>query len=637
MNKTLRQYSLLVLLLGVTLVIYSQGISGSFYFDDFRPLGNLANVNNFDSAWLYVFSEISGPLGRPISMATFLFNIDDWPNGNRSFLLFNSVLHVFNGLLIFGLSYYIARLYRGAQASNYYLALITCAFWLLLPIHVSTSLIAVQRMAGLSAFFVLSGSLLYLYSLYTQNTDIENGLPIKNKAVFLQFIAILLFTVLAMLSKENGILLPAFIFVLEITLLYRVTNIAHGRKVRIAGSALCLITVLACLAYLAIMRGNDLPGRDFTLVERLLTQPQVLIEYVQLAFFPNINAFTPFHDTYTPITSLFSTYQAMLSMLAICTSFLLAIFMRNKWPLYSFAVLWFLTAHLLESSVISLELYYEHRNYIALFGPCLALVMALFNIPSRYKNLSIGLIAIYSLMLLVTLCLTTRLWGEQILAAETWFVQKPGSIRASEHLAYLYMKQGKLQQAELVFTKQTQLCPTCITSHAQAMVTSCVLGNIEKSQRHYQSILSLIAVTSQSTGLAKTLSKTYQAIKSKRCTALTFEQLGNLNTALLSLPKSPFNKKLGLIQNLYSLALLNRDKDEAISLLYLAWQEKKDMNIASELIRLLLSDNQTVKAHDFLTNKVCKTMPSNIMLVNNKKKQCNSLTELVSAKGEISH
>lgn len=638
MNKVLLQCSLLALLLAVTLALYFQGISGSFYYDDFRPLGNLANVNSFDSAWLFVFSEISGPLGRPISMATFLFNINDWPSGSEDFLLFNSVLHLFNGLLVFGLSYFIATLYRGVQTSNYYLALIACAFWLLLPIHVSTSLIAVQRMAGLSAFFVLSGALLYTYGLYRQSIDTEKNMPNKNKIAYLQFSVVLLFTTLAVLSKENGILLPAFIFVLEVTLLYHVVNIAHRRKVRIAISALGLITVLCCLAYLAVMRGSELPGRDYTLVERLLTQPQVLMEYLQLAFFPSINAFTPFHDTYKPVTNIFSSYQAMLSMLAICSSFLMAIFMRNKWPLYSFAVLWFLTAHLLESSVISLELYYEHRNYIALFGPCFALVMALFNIPSRYKNISIAITTIYTLMLLVTLSLTTRLWGEQILAAETWFVQKPGSIRASEHLAFLYMKQDKLQQAELVFTKQTQLCPTCITSHAQAMLTSCVLGNVEKSQQHYQRILPLIAVTTQSTGLATTLSRAYQAIKSERCTALTFDQLKILNAELLSsLPDSPFNKKLGLIQNLYSLALLNRDKDEAIRLLYLAWQETNDMNVASELIRLLLSDNQTVQARDFLTNKACNTMPSTIMLVNNKKKQCNSLTELVNAKGEVNH
>ena len=47
--------------------------------------------------------------------------------------------------------------------------------------------------------------------------------------------------------------------------------------------------------------------------------------------------------------------------------------LRHRLPMFSLGLFWFLGAHLLTSSVLPLELVFEHRNYFALLGVLLAI------------------------------------------------------------------------------------------------------------------------------------------------------------------------------------------------------------------------------------------------------------------------
>ena len=350
-SYTLIKTTLVILLLFSITLLYLPGINGAFYYDDIRPLSPLANIINLESALVYITSESSGPLGRPIAMLSFLVNINDWPTDLSTadisgFFKFNVILHNINGLVVFLLTYYVAKVYHGEKKANYWLAVTVSAFWLVLPIHVSTSLIAIQRMAGLSAFFVFSGLLFYSYGLYKQSIESANNIN-NNQGLALQLTGLIVFTLLAMFTKENGGLLPIFVLVLEVTLFANVSTIQYRRKLRVSACAAGLITLLLYMAYLVSTVGNILPGREFTLIERLLTQPQVLIDYLYLAFIPDITAFNPFHDNYQHVSNLWSSNKAILSILLLIGLLGSALYYRLKQPLFSFAVLWFFVSPLL--------------------------------------------------------------------------------------------------------------------------------------------------------------------------------------------------------------------------------------------------------------------------------------------------
>ena len=625
---------LVALLLLTVALLYSPGFTGAFYYDDVRPLSPLAAITNVDSALVYISNESSGPLGRPIAMLSFLVNINDWPSdtstGNVSaFFIFNVFLHLTNGLLVFLLTYFIAKLCLGEKKSNYWLAITVSAFWLVLPIHVSTSLIAIQRMAGLSAFFVFSGLLLYSYGMYKQSVESASNIH-NNHGLPLQLIGLIAFTLLAMFSKESGALLPIFVLVLEITLLANVSTIQYRRELRISVCTAGLVTLLLYMAYLAFTVGNILPGREYTLIERLLTQPQILVEYLHLTFIPDITAFNPFHDNYQYISDLLSSSKALFSLLLLISLLGSALYYRLKQPLFTFAVLWFLAAHILESTVISLELYFEHRNYVALFGPCLALIFTFTKIKKRYQNLAIVSFSVYWLLLCACLLLTTQLWGQPRLAAQIWQAKQVVSARATEYLSNIYLQAGKIESVQQLLKKHTSECNSCTSSQAVSLFFSCYSGEPQATRKAYNALLHLSQTTNDARGVAASLTQVHKLITNSNCQDISLVELKTLNTDFLQLPKSPFNKKLPFLQNLYTFALNENNSDEAIRLLYLAWHEQADDIIANELVSMLIANQQTIEAAYFIKEQVCKRTSLNPIIAKVKKEQCEDLSQHVT-------
>ena len=63
--------------------------------------------------------------------------------------------------------------------------------------------------------------------------------------------------------------------------------------------------------------------------------------------------------------------------------------MRRRYPLLLLALLFFLVGHSMESTVIPLEMVYEHRNYLPGMLVCLAMAAAIVLPAARSKRLSV--------------------------------------------------------------------------------------------------------------------------------------------------------------------------------------------------------------------------------------------------------
>ncbi len=193
--------TLLFLLPLITYLVFSNGLNGAFYYDDYRPLSGLLNIVDFNSAALYVTTETSGPLGRPVSMLSFLINIGDWPNSVEGFLLISIIAHALSGILIYCKT---LQLYQQLQWKNGSIsAFLVSLTWLVLPINISAVLIPIQRMTLLAGLFSLVTINLYLYAKKFEDTK-----PTKTLAI--QSTSFIFFGFLAILSKESALLLPLF-------------------------------------------------------------------------------------------------------------------------------------------------------------------------------------------------------------------------------------------------------------------------------------------------------------------------------------------------------------------------------------------------------------------------------------------
>ncbi|MEM0912654.1 MAG: hypothetical protein AAGJ37_16895, partial [Pseudomonadota bacterium] len=563
--KNLRYIGLLSIF-GLIAAIYAMGSGGSLYYDDVRPLGNLANVVDVDSAINYVTSESSGPLGRPLSMLTFLPHAIHWSESTQPIFWGNILIHLTCGLLVFLLTKLLLRLteFKSPIGTHFTIASAAALLWLVLPIHAATVLIAIQRMAQLSTLFMLLGLCVYLIGLLKQQQITIDRRPIVlSSAIIWQVAGLLSGTFFAILSKENGILLPALILVIEVTLLRNCTGIDKFRKIRVLSGLLGLLLIVFLLVFYLFKTCNHPEGRDYTTFQRLISQPFILLDYIRLAFIPAIESINPFHDNYRFSKSAFEL-KTFFAITILSIAFLSAIKLRKTVPLFSFAVLWYFVAHLLESTTIALELVFLHRNYLALIGPIVALIIAAAKVKNvaLVKSSFIG----YTLVMTTTLGLTSNIWGDKLMAAETWFVAQQGSVRANEHLSNMLLKAEKFEESAKVTEHLASICDDCAGTKLQHAVSKCLAGddvNINEVLASVQFAIADIKNANRLRGLPDQLVALEQFRTNGICVNIDAERLYGINLALAEHKLSHLFNPLRLIQNMYEISVSEKDFDDA--------------------------------------------------------------------------
>jgi len=379
----------LAIIVALGALVFLPGVSGPYIFDDYSNLieNTYVQLTTLDAESLYRagFSLGMGPTHRPVSMVSFGLNyyFSGGFGDSTPFKLTNILIHLANGLLMFWLVYLILKCYVETHAvavtqkllispQKYaYVAAAIALLWLTHPIHISSVLYLVQRMTELSAFFTLLALICYVIGRQRLHSDRSVGL-------MLVLLGTPLFGVLGVFSKENAALLPVFIFVLELTLFpslwpwkywHRLPTTTK-RLIEIAGITVAIIVAIVTVRYAMAGYGS----RNFTMIERLLTEGRVLVFYLSLILVPRINEFSLFHDGFEISHSLITPWTTVPSIVGLLALALWAFHARRTAPLLSFGIFWFLGAHLLESSIFALDVIHEHRNYLATLGPLVAVV-----------------------------------------------------------------------------------------------------------------------------------------------------------------------------------------------------------------------------------------------------------------------
>jgi len=448
----------------VCLLAYGVALNGPLFFDDEPNL--LANKQvqidgaTFDDWRAAALSADSGLLYRPIAMLTFALN----HAAAGAFTPFslkatNVAIHLTIGALLymFALALLRAPALRSHRLSLYQcklVALIAAAIWLLHPIHVSTVLYAVQRMAQLSTLFTLAGLLVFTrYRLCWAHSGATPGeLLAAAMWIFLLGLA-------ALLSKENGALLLWLIAVVEVTLFRGVWRGQTQRQlVWLGWCALILPVLLVVALYLVapdVLVGRY-GGREFTLQERLLTQGRVLWQYLSWMLVPNIIGMGFFHDDIVISRSLWSPFTTAISLLAWCAVLCASLLWHKRYPLMACAFLFYLVAHSMESTVFPLEMVFEHRNYLPSLGFAVLAALGVFKGVELVERLRLRVAVCGILGVLVVLLLVrTNAWSDETSLARFNVINHPQSPRANFFYANALFKRFS-QSRELALDEEEQ-------------------------------------------------------------------------------------------------------------------------------------------------------------------------------------
>ncbi len=431
-------FSLLgVALLAAAVMAYALALDGPLLFDDMPALtqNTLLQIDGatFDDWRVASLSSDAGPLRRPVAMFSFALNyVASGGFSPAGLKAVNLLIHLVIATLLFLLVVKLLRtpaLQRLNAEDERAVALLAAAIWLLHPLHVSTVLYVVQRMAQLSTLFVLLGLLVFVR--YRLRWAEQGASPGELLAATLWFSIIGAF---AVFSKENGALLPWLIAVTEVTLF---RGMWQGRARWALVRAGWLVFVIPLLLVLLIFLFSpeiivaSYGSREFTLSERLLTQVRILWQYAAWFFIPNITDMGLYHDDIALSKSLLQPWTTLLAILcwvvALCGAWLL----RSRYPLILFSVLFYLVANSMESSFWPLEMVFEHRTYLpsvalALLAAAAFYKIARFSTRVRFSVIALGPLAILFFLLLAR----TSNWSEEVSYSRYNAANHPGSVRA---------------------------------------------------------------------------------------------------------------------------------------------------------------------------------------------------------------
>ena len=466
------------------LACYLPGLHGTFLFDDAANLPNLGAYGPVDNGAVflrYITSGHADPTGRPLSLLSFLIDARDWPADPFAFKRTNLILHGLNAALVCLVLAWMGRIQGLPHARADVSAVLAAMVWALHPFFVSTVLYVVQREAMLPATFTLLGLLCWLRA-----RDRDQARPTTSWTWLILGVGGC--TALATLSKANGLLLPLLVLACEATLPPSAATFRAKLRWTVLPPAIAVIAYVAWTAVAAIGQG-PIAIRGWSVWQRLMTEPSVLLDYLaQLWLFKPTDS-SLFHDGVNAAASLWSPWYTLPSIIA-CGALLVAGWMhRRRHPYLSVAILFFFAGHLVESSSLALELYFDHRNYL----PAMPMFWALAVIVTghRYRLLCrIAATIVVSAISVMTFSNTT-LWGQPLAQATEWAERHPESARAQAYAVQMDMGAGRIalarqriDAASARFASEPQIAVNLIDVHCAT--GGLAPGDIEYAQRTFR-------------------------------------------------------------------------------------------------------------------------------------------------------
>jgi tetratricopeptide (TPR) repeat protein len=435
----------LATILLIVSLAYLPGLRGPFVLDDAENISRDPALAMKELSWEEIRnalgSDARGPLKRPLASLTFAVNYY-WAGGFDAtwyFKVTNLAIHSFNTLLVFSIALLLLSSPRLRETltrpERQTVALLVAALWALHPLQLTNVLYVVQRMNSLSTLFMLAGLILYMQGRLELSTS-------SKKALWLMSIGAMGGMTLGLAAKENAALLPVYFLVVEYTLFSRDGLTRRARDYLFGFYALSLALPLTILiAYIFThpeFIADAFVTRRFTAYERLLTEARILWYYISLLLVPSTKRLSLFHDDIPLSSGILEPMSTLVAIGGIMVAFAFAVFQVKRFPVAALAILWFLVGHSMESTVLDLELVYEHRNYLPSLGPLFACAYGLIslarNYPSR-KTAWYGLAMVLVAMLGVATWVRADSWKDIRTFATTEAQHHPQSARANDFAA----------------------------------------------------------------------------------------------------------------------------------------------------------------------------------------------------------
>jgi protein O-mannosyl-transferase len=456
-QASINAWIILACLMVLSVVVYLPSLHGGYVFDDgYYFVDNTdvhVNTLNLGDWTRAALSQAGMNQFRALGMLSFAANY--YFTGADPFWLkaTNLAIHLLNGLVLFALLRSLFDLRALAHRVGGFLprketGIVTAVIagaWLLLPINLTAVAYVSQRLEAIANLFVLLGLYAYLRARIRLYTDTGGSAMLWFGVAGCMF--------LGLASKESAALLPLYTFCVELA----ITGFRNedGRRCKPAlwmHLALLVLPFIAGLIWLSTWAFSGVTNfRQFSTLERLLTESRVLVDYIQWTLLPNLNALTFYHDDLAVSHGLLDPPTTMLAIAALFGLLGSAFWQRKARPLFCLGILWYFAGHSMTATVVPLELVFEHRNYFPSIGLLLAAASLIGVEPVFRTRLLVPVIAIAFLALCTfTTFLRAQEWSHPLRLAYSDALKRPDSARAQYTLAHALILASRDDDSKLI-------------------------------------------------------------------------------------------------------------------------------------------------------------------------------------------
>lgn len=360
-----RKFFHFTLIFAAITICYANSLNSSWHFDDFSNIVSNQNIQIQKLSWKEIqnsfYSPESKKLSRPVANLTFAINYLISGLDTTSYHVFNVLVHICASWFVYLIFLQTLRLYYSVNAKDYLvislpsIALLGTILWALHPINTQAVTYIVQRMASLGALFYYVAFYCYI-SFRLSNES-------WRKIIFLLFT--ICFFSLGIGTKENIVTLPLALVGYEIAF-FRSSILPSSRNFKyivVIGSVTFSLLLLTFFYEKIIDIFNPYFFRTFTPWERVISQPLILSRYLFLIFYP-LADFLILETDMVASHSLLDPPVTLVAILFATSLIIFSIVYLKKYSILCFAIYYYFVNHMIESTIIPLELYFEHRNYL---------------------------------------------------------------------------------------------------------------------------------------------------------------------------------------------------------------------------------------------------------------------------------
>jgi len=517
MIRIIKEHSILISVLVIIILgfsVYANSMAGKFVWDDNALVKDNIHIKKWDNFPDFFKTDISGVEGegiityRPIQAVANAVDYTLWGLNPAGFHFTNIVLHLLASILVF----YLALAFTNDKVA----ALTAGMLFTVHPIHTEAVAYISGRSDPLGLIFCALSFLIYIRLFH----EFRAG----------RFMLMLGLYAIALLSRENSLILPALLLSYHYAFKKRIKPVLFA--------PVCCMAVVYGIARMIQARSffegvSEVPG----FFQRLPGFFAAISGYCRLIVLP-------FHMHMEYGQKLFSFYNwRVVSGFVIAVSLIIfAVRARQKKDnIVCFSILFFLVALVPFSGIFPVNAYMaEHWLYMPSVGVFVLVGVCISRMYYKRKRRKTAMIIVGMFVLFFSYLTRGQnsYWSEPVVFYERTFKYAPHSARIANNLGQHYSEVGRKEEAEKLLKKAIELAPDKAQSYNNLAILYGTTGRAEEAFRLHEKAMQLdpsssksyvnMAITYESLGKSREAEKLFvKSIELNPGSVKAYYNLGN--------------------------------------------------------------------------------------------------------------